>query len=102
MKRPQPFSAGAGDLTERDRMALRLVVKHYVASASPVGSDYLVRRGHLRWSSATVRNTFARLEEYGFVEHPHTSAGRMPTDKGYRFFVDTLNELEVNSRDASA
>jgi len=61
-----------------------------------------VREGHLQWSPATVRNTFARLEERGYVEHPHTSAGRRPTEKGYRYFVDTLEDAHLLARDANA
>lgn len=102
MKPPLSLPAAAGDMSERDQLVLRLVVKHYVASASPVGSEYLVRHGRLQWSSATIRNTFARLEDYGFVEHPHTSAGRMPTERGYRYFVDTLDALQAQSRDINA
>lgn len=90
------------ELTEREQLVLRLVVKHYVASAQPIGSEFLVRQGHLQWSAATVRSTFARLEEQGFIEHLHTSAGRMPTEKGYRHFVDTLDDARVHHRDATA
>jgi heat-inducible transcriptional repressor len=90
------------ELNDRDRQVLRLVVQHYVVGANPVGSEFLVRHDALEWSSATVRNTFARLEELGYIEHPHTSAGRVPTQRGYRFFVDTLGDPNVHSADADA
>ena len=66
------------------------MVESYIREGQPVGSRTLTRDSRLNLSSATVRNVMADLEEYGFVSSPHTSAGRVPTDKGYRFFVDTL------------
>ncbi|MCX7841134.1 MAG: heat-inducible transcriptional repressor HrcA [Anaerolineae bacterium] len=80
------------DLTERQKKILSLVVREYVETAQPVGSETLVRKGGLRVSSATIRNELATLEELGYLTHPHTSAGRMPTEKGYRYFVETLME----------
>ncbi len=102
MKRSFSVASSAADLSDRERLVLRLVVRNYVATANPVGSEFLVRSGHLAWSSATIRNTFARLEDKGFVEHPHTSAGRMPTERGYRYFVKSLHAVQVEERDASA
>jgi heat-inducible transcriptional repressor len=90
------------ELSGRDAQVLRLVVRYYVANAIPVGSESLVRHSNLQWSSATIRNIFARLEDLGYIEHPHTSAGRMPTEKGYRFFVNTLEDLSVTNEDAQA
>jgi heat-inducible transcriptional repressor len=77
-------------LTERRAQLLSLIVSEYVDSATPVGSDAIVRRFELPFSSATIRNEMARLEEEGFITHPHTSAGRVPSDKGYRYYVEAL------------
>jgi heat-inducible transcriptional repressor len=77
-------------LTERRAAILQLIVDDYVRSAMPVGSENIVRTHHLGLSSATLRNEMARLEEEGFIRHPHTSAGRVPSDKGYRYYVETL------------
>ena len=82
------------ELTERQREILRLIVQHYVLTASPVGSRYLSRVSSLGLSDATTRNVMADLEYLGYVDHPHTSAGRMPTDKGYRLYVDDLMARE--------
>jgi heat-inducible transcriptional repressor len=77
-------------LSDRAQYLLRVLVESYIREGQPVGSRTLTRDSGLNLSSATVRNVMADLEEYGFVASPHTSAGRVPTDKGYRFFVDTL------------
>ncbi|HVN43454.1 MAG TPA: heat-inducible transcriptional repressor HrcA [Steroidobacteraceae bacterium] len=77
-------------LNERAQHLLRVLVESYIREGQPVGSRALSRDSGLHLSSATVRNVMADLEEYGFVTSPHTSAGRVPTGKGYRFFVDTL------------
>ena len=77
-------------LTERRARLLSLIVSEYVDSATPVGSDAMVRKHGLRISSATIRNEMARLEEEGYISHPHTSAGRVPSDKGYRYYVEAL------------
>lgn len=79
------------DLTERQQKILAFVVHQYVENAQPVGSEALRRRG-LNVSSATIRNELAELEELGYLSHPHTSAGRVPTEKGYRYFVESLME----------
>jgi heat-inducible transcriptional repressor len=73
---------------------LRAIVADYVSHQEPVGSKALVDRHNLGVSSATVRNDMATLEEDGYIAQPHTSAGRIPTDKGYRLFVDRLSELK--------
>lgn len=78
------------ELDERKAQILRAVVTEYVAAAEPVGSQRVVEAAGLDVSSATVRNEMAALEEAGFVSQPHTSAGRVPTDRGYRYFVDDL------------
>jgi heat-inducible transcriptional repressor len=78
-------------LTERQEQILAFVVREYVENAQPVGSETLRKRG-MRVSSATIRNELAALEDLGYLTHPHTSAGRMPTEKGYRYFVESLME----------
>ena len=78
------------DLTERQRIVLRAVVEDYVLNAVPVGSQALVERYRLQVSSATVRSAMAELEALGLLSHPHTSAGRVPSDLGYRIYVESL------------
>ena len=77
-------------LDERKTAILSAVVQEYIATAQPVGSSHVVDAPGVGVSSATVRNELAHLEQEGFVVQPHTSAGRIPTDKGYRYFVDNL------------
>jgi heat-inducible transcriptional repressor len=79
-------------LTERRARLLSLIISEYVDSAVPVGSEAMVRKHELPFSSATIRNEMARLEEEGYISHPHTSAGRVPSDKGYRYYVEALME----------
>jgi len=81
-------------LSERKREVLRAVVSEYVNTAEPVGSRTLVRRHDLGVSTATIRNEMADLEEMGYLEQPHVSAGRVPSDSGYRFYVDNLMEQD--------
>src|SRR5439155_24906039 len=78
---------------ERAQHLLRILIESYIRDGQPVGSRALSRESGLQLSSATVRNVMADLEQLGFVASPHTSAGRVPTDKGYRFFVDSLLRL---------
>ena len=86
-----PAATGAaGALSDRAQRLLKALVEAYIRDGQPVGSRTLTRESGLLLSSATVRNTMADLEELGLVASPHTSAGRVPTDRGYRFFVDTL------------
>ena len=80
-------------LDERAQTLLRILVDKYIREGQPVGSRTLSRDSGLDLSPATIRNIVADLEELGFVSSPHTSAGRIPTNKGYRFFVDTLIKL---------
>src|SRR3954465_13144845 len=87
-------------LNDRAQQLLRVLVESYIRDGQPVGSRVLSRDSGLQLSSATIRNVMADLEEYGFVSSPHTSAGRIPTDKGYRFFVNTL--LRMQPLDESA
>ncbi|HET7732027.1 MAG TPA: heat-inducible transcriptional repressor HrcA [Usitatibacter sp.] len=77
-------------LSERAQNLLKILVERYIADGQPVGSRALAKFSSLELSPATIRNVMADLEEMGFVSSPHTSAGRVPTPKGYRFFVDTL------------
>lgn len=78
------------ELTERQKNILTLVIHDYIRSAEPVGSQHLVENYHLDLSSATVRNELMELTERGFLRQPHTSAGRVPTEEGYRYFVGRL------------
>jgi len=81
-------------LSERAQLLLKALIENYIRDGYPVGSRTLSRDSGLSLSSATIRNVMADLEDLGFVASPHTSAGRIPTDKGYRFFVDTLLKLK--------
>lgn len=80
------------ELSSRQQAILAFVVREYIQEAQPVGSRTVVEKSHLRVSSATVRNEMALLEENGLLTHPHTSAGRVPTEAGYRYFVERLME----------
>ena len=84
-----------GTLDPRSQSILRAVIEEYVASATPVASGTLVERYNLGVSSATVRNILADLEGAGLLTHPHTSAGRIPTDAGYRYFVESISDSSV-------
>ena len=81
-------------LSERAQQLLKVLVEQYIRDGQPVGSRTLSRDSGLNLSSATIRNVMADLEEFGFVTSPHTSAGRIPTGKGYRLFVDTLLKVK--------
>ena len=81
-------------LDERKLAVLRAIVEDYVSTTEPVGSKSLVDRHGLDVSPATIRNDMAVLEEQGYIAQPHTSAGRIPTDKGYRLFVDKLSAIK--------
>jgi heat-inducible transcriptional repressor len=87
-------------LNERAQQLLRVLIENYIRDGQPVGSRVLSRDSGLSLSSATIRNVMADLEELGFVTSPHTSSGRVPTDKGYRFFVDTLLHVRPLDNDA--
>lgn len=80
-------------LTERRKTILKYVVEEFILHGQPVGSENLLRRHALQMSSATVRAEMAELEEMGYLTHPHTSAGRVPTEKGYRIYVNYLLSL---------
>jgi heat-inducible transcriptional repressor len=85
-----------GDLSERERTVLHYVVHDFIETASPIGSRYISRRHEdkLGLSSATIRNIMSDLEYHGYIDHPHTSAGRVPTDLGYRFYLNQLMQIE--------
>ena len=86
-------------MSEERRLAvLRAIVQDYVRTSEPVGSKALLERHALGVSAATVRNDMALLEEEGLIHAPHTSAGRVPTDAGYRVFVDRLSQVKPLSR----
>ena len=87
------------ELSQRSRQILGAIVEDYIATAEPVGSSAVARRHAMSFSSATVRNVMANLEEMGLLTSPHTSAGRVPTEKAYRFYVDSLVTLRQVTRD---
>src|SRR5258705_197142 len=89
------------ELSERSRRLLAALVREYVATGEPVPSQTLALESGIAVSSATVRNMLARLEDEGYVHQPHTSAGRVPTDRGYRVFVDLLLESRKPTRPAA-
>lgn len=78
------------ELNERKRKILTTIINEYISSAEPIGSRHIAKHADLGLSSATIRNEMADLEEMGYLEQPHTSAGRIPSDKGYRFYVNEL------------
>jgi heat-inducible transcriptional repressor len=94
--------ASEDTLSDREQLLLRVLVGSYIRDGQPVGSRSLSRESGLSLSSATIRNIVADLEQLGFVSSPHTSAGRIPTDKGYRFFVDSLLKSRPPSEDDPA
>lgn len=81
------------ELNERKRAILKSIIDDYVQSAQPVGSRTIARKHELGLGSATIRNEMADLEELGYITQPHTSAGRIPSDKGYRFYVENLMQI---------
>src|SRR5882762_7284044 len=90
------------DAADRSKRVLAALVREYITSGEPVASSLLVTAAGLGVSSATVRSILARLEEDGFVQQPHTSAGRIPTDRGYRFYVDLLLDSKRANRSTTA
>lgn len=86
------------ELNDREKSILRYIIQQFILTASPVGSRNITKRYDLGISPATVRNIMSDLEESGFIDHPHTSAGRIPTDKGYRFYVDSLMNVQILDR----
>lgn len=88
-------------LAERTRRILAALIREYIETGEPVASAALTRRSGLALSSATIRNVLSQLEDMGFVWQPHTSAGRVPTDLGYRFYVDLLLEAKRATKDSA-
>ena len=78
------------ELDERKKKILQAVIRNYLETGEPVGSRTISKYTDLNLSSATIRNEMSDLEEMGYILQPHTSAGRIPSDKGYRFYVDTM------------
>ena len=81
-------------LDERKLKILQAIIKNYLETGEPVGSRTISKFTDLKLSSATIRNEMADLEEMGYILQPHTSAGRIPSDKGYRLYVDTMMEAK--------
>lgn len=88
------FIKWMNSLDERAQILLKTLVEHYVSDGQPMGSNALLQHSGLGLSSATIRNVMSDLERLGFVSSPHTSAGRIPTQQGYRFFVDSLLSVQ--------
>lgn len=86
------------ELEEREVNILEVIIRDYIHHACPVSSQRVLECESLPWSPATIRNTMAELEKEGYLSQPHTSAGRVPTQKGYRFFVDNIMEDTVLPR----
>jgi len=78
-------------MNDRQKQLLNLVIENYIKTAEPVGSNLLVEKGAMGVSGATLRNEMRALEDEGYLTHPHTSAGRMPTEKGYRFYLENTD-----------
>ena len=83
------------ELNQREKAILRSIIQQFILTATPVGSRNITRKYDIGFSPATVRNIMSDLEESGYINHPHTSAGRVPTDKGYRYYVDSLMDIEI-------
>ena len=88
------YQKEASPMEERKKQVLNAIIKDYIANAEPVGSRAVAKKYGLGVSPATIRNEMSDLEEEGYIEQPHTSAGRIPSAKGYRYFVDHLMERE--------
>lgn len=85
-------------MEERKQHILRLIIEEYIEHAEPVGSQFLVEEGSLEVSAPTIRNEMRELEEQGYLTHPHTSSGRIPTEKGYMFYVENLMQPKAVSK----
>ncbi len=86
------MSSNDHNLSERKKLILKTVIEAHIETGEPVGSKYLTEKAQISCSSATIRNEMAELEALGYLEQPHTSSGRIPTDLGYRFYVDSLED----------
>lgn len=89
-------------MEKRQEELLTLVIESFIHSAEPVGSKFLAYEEKIGWSEATIRNDLRALEDAGYLTHPHTSAGRIPTELGYRFYIDSLDasKIKLSSKDA--
>lgn len=87
-------------MDKRKELILKTIIKEYIKTALPIGSEGLVEKYNLDISSATVRNEMADLEEAGYIAQPHTSAGRIPTEKAYSFYLDNLSEKKLSESEA--
>ncbi|MBS4027316.1 MAG: heat-inducible transcription repressor HrcA [Ignavibacteriales bacterium] len=87
------------NLTHREKEILRFVISDFIETATPIGSKFVSKQHNLDISPATIRSVMADLELRGFIDHPYTSAGRVPTDKGYRYYVESLMELSTLSEE---
>ena len=99
MSANNPKGSDGMQLDDRKRIILQAIIRNYLETGEPVGSRTISKYTDLNLSSATIRNEMSDLEEMGYIIQPHTSAGRIPSDKGYRFYVDTMmatREQEVN------
>jgi len=81
-------------MEKRQKSLLNLIIREYIKSAEPVGSQFVVKKGGFNLSPATIRNEMAALEDKGYIYQPYTSAGRVPTEKGYRFYIDNLLRIK--------
>ena len=86
-------------INDNEKLILRLIVHYFILKAVPISSNYLVKHSKLSYSSASIRNIMAKLEEKGYIHQPYTSAGRIPTTLGYRFYVDYMLPLGRVSTD---
>lgn len=84
----------SGELTDREKTILRYIIEDFIFTANPIGSRYISKKTNINLSPATIRNVMSDLENLKYLTHPHTSGGRVPTDKGYRFFVNELMDVE--------
>ncbi|MFH1534703.1 MAG: heat-inducible transcription repressor HrcA, partial [Patescibacteria group bacterium] len=86
-------------INDRKKALLEAIITQHIKTASPVGSKLLVGRGGFKLSPATIRNEMVDLEKEGYLTHPHTSAGRIPTEKGYRFYIDNfVKDEDLNDK----
>jgi heat-inducible transcriptional repressor len=85
-------------MNQRQATILELLLKEYVSTAQAISSNYIVEKYHLEFSSATVRNELMELEAEGYIAQPHTSAGRIPTEKAYRWLIDNLEPKKLNAK----
>lgn len=100
-------STVSASMTDRKQALLQFIIEEYIATAEPVGSSFVTKKSSLKVSPATIRNEMRDLENEGYLTHPHTSAGRIPTEKGYQYYVESVMEpediakaIQKNVRDA--